>query len=143
MRGDLWRGRGRMASRYMEADMVQLREALEKSWQPDTAYLKVAEKGNPALGQCYPTSRIVQFFFPEMEIVEGEVWTGKDIEKHFWNITIVGGKEYHFDFTWRQFPAGSSVRSYKVRNRETLGDDEETLRRIELLLGRVNNCLDL
>ena len=125
----------------MKTDMTQLREAFEATWKPDTAYLKVSEKGNPALGQCYPTSRVAQFFFPEMEIVEGQVWTGKSTEKHFWNILIADGQEYHIDFTWQQFPFGTSVKSYKIRNRETLGDGEETVKRVELLHDRVKEYL--
>ena len=63
--------------------MTELLEALEFSWKYDTASLQVFEEGNPALGQCYPTSRVIQFFFPDVEITEGEVWTGKSLEKHF------------------------------------------------------------
>jgi len=118
--------------------MVELREALEAVWNPDTAYLCVVEKGNPALGQCYPTSRIVQFYFPETEIVEGQVWTGKNLEKHFWNVLISDDEEYHIDFSWQQFPPGSSVRSYELRDRTTLGDGEETIKRVELLKSRVD-----
>ena len=121
--------------------MTQLREALEATWKPDTAYLKVSEKGNPALGQCYPTSRVLQFFFPELEIVEGQVWTGKSMEKHFWSILTVNDEDYHIDFTWQQFPFGSSVKDYKIRSRETLGDSEETIKRVELLHNRVKEYL--
>ena len=125
----------------MKTGMTELREALEASWKPDTAYLEVFEEANPALGQCYPTSRVVQFFFPEVEIVEGEVWTGKSTEKHFWNVLTINGEEYHIDLTWRQFPAGSSVQSYRIRNRNTLGDGERTIRRVELLHERVKEYL--
>jgi hypothetical protein len=122
-------------------DMTQLREALEASWDIKTAYLETSEKDNPALGQCYPTSRVVQRFFPETEIAEGEVWTGKAIEKHFWNVLKLNGKEYHIDFTWQQFPAGSSVRSYKIRNRDALCDGAQTIKRVELLEKRAREFL--
>lgn len=122
-------------------DMTKLREALEAAWKPDTAYLRVAEKGNSALGQCYPTSRVVQFYFPKTEIVEGQVWTGERLEKHFWNLLVASEEKYHIDFTWQQFPAGSTVRSYKVRDRNTLGDSEETIKRVELLKSRVEKFL--
>jgi hypothetical protein len=56
-------------------NMLELREALEASWDEATSYGCVSEAGNPALGQCYPTSWVVQQFYPEVEIVEGEVWT--------------------------------------------------------------------
>lgn len=121
--------------------MTRLREALEASWKPDTAYLQVFEQGNPALGQCYPTARLVQYYFPKTEIVEGQVWTGKSVGKHFWNILIINGDEYHIDYSWQQFPHGSSVRNYKVRDRDTLGDSEETIHRVELLKSRVKDFL--
>lgn len=117
--------------------MVMLREALEASWDEKTAFRGAQEKGNPALGSCYPTAWVVQQFFPQAEIVEGKVWTGKSMEKHFWNVLHADGTECHIDFTWSQFPHGSSVKSYKVRDRETLGDGPQTKARCQLLLKRV------
>lgn len=117
--------------------MTQLREAIEASWKPDTAYLEVSMEGNPALGQCYPTSRVFQFFFPESEIVEGAVKTIKGMEKHFWNVIESGGVLCHIDFTWQQFPPGSRVVDYKIRNRNTLNDSQKTIDRVELLNKRV------
>lgn len=64
-------------------------EALEASWDDKTAYLSVKKEGNPALGQCYPTARVVQYFFPETEIIKGKVWNGNKIEIHFWNGLLV------------------------------------------------------
>jgi hypothetical protein len=93
--------------------------------------------GNHAYGQCYPTARVVQHFFPETEIAEGEVWTGDWVETHFWNVLDHGGTLFHIDLSWQQFPAGSSVRIYKIRDRSTLGDSPETIRRVEILLLRV------
>lgn len=122
-------------------DMLKLREALEASWQADTANLNVQETGNPALGQCYPTSRVVQYYYPATEIVEGEVWTGKSIEKHFWNILIKNGVTYHIDFTWQQFPQGSVIRKFKVLNREKLADSPQAIKRVELLHQRVKRHL--
>jgi hypothetical protein len=121
--------------------MPELREALEASWDAATSYGGVSESGNPAFGQCYPTSWVVQHFYPEVEIVEGEVWTGKSVEKHFWNILVFQGNEYHIDFTWRQFPPGSAVRSFRLRDRETLGDGPATIKRRELLRDRVLSYL--
>jgi len=118
-------------------DMAKLREALEASWDSKTSYLNVAEEGNPALGQCYPTSRVVQIFFPATEIVEGEVWTGKSAEKHFWSVLKIGELLHHIDFTWQQFPHGSVIKSYKIRERETLNDSQKTIERIKLLHERV------
>lgn len=121
--------------------MLELREALEASWDAATSYGGVCEAGNPALGQCYPTSWLVQHFYPEVEIVEGEVWTGKGVETHFWNILLFQGNEYHIDFTWRQFPPGSVVRGFRIRDRETLGDGPATIKRRELLRDRVLSYL--
>jgi hypothetical protein len=53
--------------------MLLLREALTASWDKRTAYLEVERMGNPALGQCYPTSRTVQHYYPETEIIKGKV----------------------------------------------------------------------
>ena len=117
--------------------MLELREALEASWDTATAYAGAFEAGNPALGQCYPTSWLVQQFYPEAEIVEGKVWTGKSIETHFWNVLLVDGKAIHIDFTWQQFPTGSVVRSFRIRDRETLNDGPATKERCRLLRERV------
>ncbi len=121
--------------------MLKMRQALEASWDSETAYLGLAEEGNPALGNCYPTSRVVQYHFPDTEIVEGEVSTPKGNEKHFWNLVVVGGIEYHIDLTWQQFPTGSCVTGYKTRDRNELNDGQDTVRRVELLLDRVQNFL--
>jgi hypothetical protein len=124
-----------------DLSMLQLRRALEASWQPDTAYLRVQREGNPALGQCYPTSRVLQHYFPAAEIVEGEVITPIATEKHFWNLLVAHGVEIHIDLTWQQFPPGSYVASWQVRDRNTLGDGPETLRRVDLLTKRVERQL--
>lgn len=126
-----------------DISMPDLRAAIEASWGVDTAYLQAEEKGNPALGNCYPTSRVVQYFFPQAEIIEGHVWTGKATEKHFWNMVAVDGVEYHIDLTWQQFPHGSVVKEYKIRDRQSFGDSEATTARVELLLSRVKQFLSV
>jgi hypothetical protein len=95
------------------------------------------QPGNPAYGQCYPTARVVQHFVPEAEVVEGEVWTGEDVEAHFWNVVDKSGTLVHVDLSWSQFPRGSAVRAYAVRDRAAFGDGPETVRRVETLLARV------
>ena len=122
-------------------DLLKLREALEASWDERTSYLAVKELGNPALGQCYPTSRVVQHFFPRTEIVKGQVWNGKENETHFWNVLKIKDDQYHIDFTWQQFPHGSRVREYVVIDRRRLNDSEPTVERCELLLKRVKRYL--
>lgn len=122
-------------------DLLRLREALEASWDEKTSYLAVKEAGNPAIGQCYPTSRVIQHFFPETEIAKGKVWNGKEIETHFWNVLKVMNDLYYIDFTWQQFPPGSKVREYTILDRNQLGDSEPTVKRCELLLERATNYL--
>lgn len=122
--------------------MVQLRTALEASWCEKTAYLGVKQSGNPALGQCYPTSRLIKYFFPKMQLVKGQIWNGKEIETHFWNILEVDGIGYHIDFTWQQFPAGSYVKSYERLSLEELNDSEPTIERCKLLRQRVTDFIN-
>jgi len=121
--------------------MLCLREALAASWGKLTAYLEVEQVGNPALGQCYPTSRVLQHYYPEIEIVKGTVWTGESAEVHFWNALPVGDDLYHIDLSWQQFPTGSYVQAFQVVDRQTLEDSEATVRRRSLLLMRVEEHL--
>lgn len=118
--------------------LLQIREALEASWDKQTSYQSVAEPGNPALGQCYPTSRVVQFFFPETEIVKGRVRNGDREDIHFWNTLRVGDQIYHVDLSWQQFPTGSSVIDFVFLDRNNLGDGQDTIRRCNLLRERVS-----
>lgn len=121
-----------------DIDFIVLREALENSWDRRTAYLAVEDKANPARGQCYPTARVVQFFFPEMEIIKGKVWSGTELETHFWNGLTVNGILYHIDLTWRQFPVGSTVREFAIlKSPNSLNDSRQTVERYELLKQRV------
>jgi hypothetical protein len=117
--------------------MLRLREALEASWDGQTAYEASEQVGNPALGQCYPTSRVVQHYYPATEILKGKVWTGKSEEIHFWNGLPVGDKWYHIDLSWQQFPTGSVVKEFVVLDRQHLGDSEAAIQRCALLLKRV------
>ena len=57
----------------------RLRAALEASWNARTAYQGAVRPGNPAFGQCYPTARVVQHFFPAFEIACGDVDTGAGV----------------------------------------------------------------
>lgn len=121
--------------------MLRLREALEASWDRQTAFLEVEKAGNRAFGQCYPTSRVVQHFYPATEIIKGKVWTGANEEIHFWNGLPVGDEWYHIDLSWQQFPTGSVVKEYVVLDRRQLDDSEATLQRCGLLLKRVEDFL--
>ena len=120
-----------------QPSLARVRRALEASWSADTAYRGATRDGVPSLGQCYPTSRVLQLLFPELEVVEGVVWTGTAAEMHFWNLLVAGGRQHHLDLTWQQFPAGTQVREWRVRDRGGLGDGPETLARVDLLLERV------
>jgi len=96
---------------------------------------------NPALGQCHPTSHVVQHFYPATEIIKGKVWTGAEEETHFWNGLPVGDEWYHIDLSWQQFPAGSVVREFVVLDRQQLADTEASIQRCALLLKRVEGHL--
>lgn len=128
-------------NRHMKPDLTKIREALEASWDEQTSYLAVKEEGNPALGQCYPTSRVVQHYFPKTEVVKGKVWNGTEEETHFWNILDADGARYHIDLSWQQFPPGSSVREYRVLDRSDFKDGDESKRRVKLLIDRVIDYL--
>jgi hypothetical protein len=54
---------------------------------------------------------------------------------------LVGDIEYHIDLTWQQFPKGSYVMSYIVRDRNELNDGEDAIRRVQLLQNRVQDFL--
>jgi hypothetical protein len=123
--------------------LCRLRSAVEASWDSRTAYLGAFQPGNKALGQCYPTSRVVQWFFPNFEIACGEVDTGSAIEAHFWNIDPVPNPAEHLDLTWQQFAEGSKVLRFKILDRHALNDSPPTVARCQLLLHRVLAKLEL
>lgn len=110
---------------------------MEASWDQLTSYQGANRPGNPAYGQCYPTSRVVQWFYPEYEIAKGEVWTGTSLEQHFWNVRGVSESAERLDLSWKQFPAGSVVRHFSLLDRHALGDSERARERCELLFQRV------
>ena len=124
-----------------DVSLQRLKSALEASWDRSTAYLGAFQPGNPALGQCYPTARVVQWFFARFEIASGEVDTGSTLEWHFWNIDPTCNPPVHVDLTWQQFRPGSKVNQFKILDRHALGDSPPTIERCQLLLKRVLDCL--
>jgi hypothetical protein len=118
-----------------------LRTALEASWDSKTSFRGEVRPGNPAYGQCYPTARVVQHFFRETEIAEGQVWTGHELDRHFWNVLEHEGTLFHIDLSWQQFPIGSLVHDYAVADRSTITESPETVSRVEILLRRVEAWL--
>lgn len=114
-----------------------LASALEASWDSRTAYGGVVQPGNPAYGQCYPTARVVQWFYPEYEIAKGQVWTGASLEDHFWNVRGNGREAERLDLSWQQFPRGSVVRRFVLLDRRAVVDSAATVERCALLLQRV------
>jgi hypothetical protein len=118
-------------------EIACLAKAIEASWDYRTAYQGATRRSNPGYGQCYPTSRVVQWFYPEVEMARGDVWTGRSTERHFWNIRGSGDDAEWIDLSWKQFPAGSIVQSYQVLERNSLGDSRATVERCALLLKRV------
>jgi hypothetical protein len=125
------------ASSLPAVTLPRLSSALEASWDRRTAYLGACRPGNPALGQCYPTSRVVQWFFPRLEIACGEVDTGSGFEAHFWNVDPACSPAEHVDLTWRQFAPGSKRGRFKILDRGALNDTPPTVARCKLLLSRV------
>jgi hypothetical protein len=123
--------------------LTRLAAALEKSWDSRTAYLGATRPGNPAFGQCYPTARVVQWFFPETEIASGQIDTGSSLEAHFWNVEPSADGLVHIDLSWQQFPPGSAVREFELLDRTALGDSPPTIARCQLLLERVLTLLAL
>jgi len=115
----------------------RLRAAIEASWDALTAYQGALRPGNPAFGQCYPTARVVQWFFPELEIASGEVDTGAGLEWHFWNVRMDGEAVRQVDLSWSQFPPGSTLRHFKLLDRNALNDSPPTIERCALLLKRL------
>jgi len=118
-------------------ELRALAEALEASWDHLTAYNGVFCPDNPAFGQCYPTSRVVQHFYPDFELARGQVWTGTSIERHFWNVRGSDDSFEIIDLSWQQFPCGSVRQQYEILDRNALGDREATKMRCSLLLARV------
>lgn len=118
-------------------EVSTLVRALEASWDHLTAFRGDIRAGNPAFGQCYPTSRVVQWFYPDYEIAKGEVWTGASLEEHYWNVRRVHGEDEFLDLSWQQFPTGSTIRSFSLLDRHALGDSVRAKDRCALLLGRV------
>ncbi len=121
----------------MRVELGRLATAIGASWDHRTAYRGLIQPGNPAFGQCYPTSRVVQLFYPEFEIACGDVWTGSATECHFWNICRSGEHAEWIDLSWKQFPAGSVVKAFKLLDRRLLNDSPPTVERCTLLLTRV------
>lgn len=120
-----------------QVDTLDLRQAIEASWQLDSAYEHIEERGNPSLGQCHVTALVVHHYYPETRIVEGEVQTGKGLEKHFWNMFHIDGHDLHLDWTWQQFPHGSTIKSWKVRAKDDINNSQDTTDRFKRLLRRV------
>jgi hypothetical protein len=125
----------------MRIDLERLATAIEASWDHRTAYRGITQPGNPAFGQCYPTSRVVQFFYPEVEIACGEVLTGAGTECHFWNIRGSGTQAEWIDLSWKQFAPGSVVQRFEILDRRRLGDSPPTVERCQLLHRRVLSYL--
>lgn len=114
-----------------------LTEAVEASWDERTSYQGAVRPGNPAYGQCYPTSRVVQWFYPQCEVAVGEVWTGAGTERHFWNVCGTSNDARWIDLSWKQFSSGAVVEWFKILDRNDFGDSLATQKRCELLLQRV------
>lgn len=111
-----------------------LAQALRTSWDARTAYQGRFDPANPAAGQCYPTARVVQWFYPDFAVVQGEVCTGSGTERHFWNVR---NEVERLDLSWEQFPAGSTILQFELLRSGASADSTGTQARCLLLLERV------
>lgn len=127
--------------RGAEPPLPALAAALRTSWDAATAYRGVFDPSNPAGGQCYPTSRVVQWLYPGFDVVCGEVWTGATLERHFWNLREGDGGGEKIDLSWEQFPAGSRIQRFERLQTAAADDSRGTQDRCALLLTRVLRCL--
>jgi hypothetical protein len=131
-----------MKARLHGHRLSSLSEAIEASWDAQTAYRGHIEPGNPAFGQCYPTSWLVQQFNPAWEIVRGAVITPTAVHTHFWNAQPgPDGMLCHLDLTSAQFAPGARVQGFEILDRRHLGDSAATVARCQLLLDRVTHRL--
>lgn len=122
-------GTGRAAAATRPQTMIDLRERLERGWSIDTTYCPESYVGaDPAHGQCAVTSVLVQEHLGG-ELVRG--WADVDgrAVRHYWN--RIGGLDV--DLTWRQFPAGTSLRDAEVTTFEVLVANRWMLERLERL----------
>lgn len=117
--------------------LTALAAALEDSWDHHTAYQGIFNPNNPAAGQCYPTSRVVQWFFLTCRVASGKVWTGAATEHHFWNMRETQRGSERFDLSWKQFPMGSAIKGFELISDDPSKDSPGTQDRCALLLKRV------
>jgi len=118
-----------------------LASALRASWDAQTAYQGRFNPENPAAGQCYPTARVVQWFYPDLEVVHGEVRTGTALERHFWNAPMGSGGAERVDLSWEQFPPGATIARFDFLRTGASADSQGTHARCLLLLRRVTRHL--
>lgn len=116
--------------------LIQLREALEHSWDKETAYsVENYENHDPAWGQCAVTACVVYNYF-KCALIKGKVtMPDGSTTSHYWN--NIDGVDV--DLTWRQFPVGSVVSERKTADFYDLMENEWTNQRFRRLLGRVKN----
>ena len=114
-----------------------LASSLRGSWDALTAYAGNFDRANPAAGQCYPTSRVVEWFYPDYPVVRGEVITQLGIEHHFWNVRGGSQGTDTIDLSWEQFPPASTISWFDYLLSDASADSPGTQHRCHLLLMRV------
>lgn len=125
------------ASEGARPTVPALAAALRASWDVLTAYQGRFDPANPAAGQCYPTSRVVAWFYPDFEVVRGEICTGPGFEQHFWNVKTGSEGGEILDLSWEQFPSGSKVQQFDFLRTGPSADSQRTRDRCLTLLTRV------
>jgi hypothetical protein len=121
------------------SNLAGLRNTLEASWDEMTSYQGAVPPGNPAFGQCYPTSWLLQQLDPRIEIARGTVEVADRLHIHYWNVLPTVAGLWHLDLTWDQFAPGARVQQFELLHRERLNDSAATVARRDLLLRRVNH----
>jgi hypothetical protein len=120
----------------MPPSLLALARSLRASWDELTAYQGKFDPANPSAGQCYPTSRVVEWFYPDYEVVRGEVLTQAGIEQHFWNVRVGSVDAQKIDLSWDQFPPASTIVRFEFLFSNAFADSAGTQGRCLLLLTR-------
>ena len=119
-----------------QTNYSRLKQALENSWNKDTAYEPLKDKWaveNKSLGQCAVTVLVVNKYFGG-EIYKADI-EGEDYS-HFWNVLPNGEV---IDLTKKQFGNKKNMEliNVKMKTREELIEDSELKKRYEILEKRV------
>lgn len=111
------------------ADQLTLRQRIESAWGIDTTFCPDDYAGqDPAYGQCGVTSVYLHIDYGAL------LWGGTVGDRgHYW-ATLNG---VVLDYTWRQFPAGSSIVGARPVQLYEIASDEWLQARCHAFIERV------